>query len=236
MASLALLWVADLGTVPYRPCWALQQRLLEMRAQGHVGDLLLLVEHPPVITLGRRGTLQDVRVSLEVLAAQGVEVIPVDRGGQATFHGPGQVVGYPIVDLRGRGLGPVAFVRALEDALIEALARLGVEGERTPGRTGVWVGREKVAAIGLRVSRGITMHGFALNVCTDLSWFSTIVPCGLPDAGVTSLERLLGCPVDREEVKALVAHALASRLGASLEWTPGERVWELVRSLAPASP
>lgn len=233
--SLPLL-VADLGTVPYCLCWALQQRLVEIRAQGQGDDLLLLVEHPPVITLGRRGTLQDVRVPVEALTAQGVEVLHVDRGGQATFHGPGQVVGYPIIDLRGRGLGPVAFVRILEDALIEALRGLGVQGERVPGRTGVWVGGEKIGAIGLRVSRGITMHGFALNVCTDLSWFSVIVPCGLPDAGVTSLERILGRTVDMGAVKELVAHATASSLGVFLKWIPGERVWEMAKGLTPAFP
>lgn len=236
MASSAPLWVADLGTVPYRPCWALQQALLEVRAKGQVGDLLLLVEHPPVITLGRRGTLQDVLVPLDALQEQRVEVIPVDRGGQATFHGPGQVVGYPIVDLRRRGLGPVAFVRTLEDALIEALAGLGVQGERLPGLTGVWVGQEKIAAIGLRVSRGITMHGFALNVSTDLAWFSTIIPCGLPHMGVTSVERVLGHRIDLGDVKAKVAEALARRLGASLQWVVREQVWAWAKGLAPAIP
>ncbi|MCS7207459.1 MAG: lipoyl(octanoyl) transferase LipB [Dehalococcoidia bacterium] len=230
------LWVADLGTMPYRPCWTLQHRLLEGRAQGRVGDLLLLVEHPPVITLGRRGTLDDVRVPLEALSIQGVEVIPVDRGGQATFHGPGQLVGYPIIHLRERGLGPVAFVRLLEEALITALQRLGIGATRRPGLTGVWVGEEKVCAIGLRVSRAITMHGFALNVSTDLSWFSAIVPCGMPDAGVTSIVKVLGRPVDMGEVKALVARSLAEHLGAFLEWLPRQQVERLVGTPVPATP
>ncbi|GBD10438.1 Octanoyltransferase [bacterium HR23] len=228
------LLVADLGQVAYRPCWTLQHRLLERRSRGEGDDLLLLVEHPPVVTLGRRGTLQDVRIPLETLSAQGVEVLPVDRGGQATFHGPGQVVGYLIVDLRGRGLGPVAFVRLLERALIDALAGLGVLAQALPGLTGVWVGGEKIASIGLRVSRGITMHGFALNVATDLSWFSAIIPCGMPQVRVTSVERVVGHPVALGGVKVGVADALARALDAPLQWVPGEKVWAWAEEPAPA--
>jgi lipoate-protein ligase B len=219
------LWIADLGTVPYRPCWALQQGLRERRAQGRGEDLLLLVEHPPVITLGRRGQAHDVLAPPEVLAALGIEVVAVDRGGQATVHGPGQVVGYPIVDLRARGLGPVAFVRRLEEGLIDALASLGITASRIPGRTGVWIGGEKIASLGLRISRGITMHGFALNVSTDLSLFSLIVPCGLPDAGVTSVERVMGRRVSVDAVKALVAQGVACRLEAPPVWVPADQVW-----------
>jgi len=175
---------------------------VELRKRGEIGDVLLLLEHTPVITLGRNAKAEHVLASREQLAARGVEVFECDRGGDVTYHGPGQLVGYPIFDLRGlatpagprRTLGAVEFVRRLEEVLIRACADFGVAARRVAGRTGVWAEHSdaKVAAIGVHISRGVTSHGFALNVSTDLDAFQLIVPCGIADKSVTSLGRELG--------------------------------------------
>jgi lipoyl(octanoyl) transferase len=200
-----VLSVVYLGRVPYRAGLALQARLVELRKAGATGDVLVMLEHPPVLTLGRAmgrkdGGRENLLLSEEALAARGVEVVETNRGGDVTYHGPGQLVGYPIFDLRGpvraagKRLGPVDFVRQMEEALIRATADCGVATQRVPGRTGVWtqpngtVQEKKIAAIGIHVSAGITSHGFALNVTTDLKDFDWIVPCGISDRGVTSLE------------------------------------------------
>lgn len=189
----------------YRDGLEIQSRLVELRKSGGIGDVLVLLEHPPVLTLGRNsnangGGRENLLLTEEALAARGVEVVETNRGGDITYHGPGQLVGYPIFDLRGpaRGdrkwLGPVDFVRLIEEALIRTMADYGVAAERVPGRTGVWtqpngvVEEKKIAAIGIHVSAGVTSHGFALNVTTDLRDFAWIVPCGISDRGVTSLE------------------------------------------------
>lgn len=197
--------VVYLGRVPYREGLEIQARLVELRKSEAIGDVLVLLEHPPVLTLGRNsnangGGRENLVLTDEALAARGVEVIETNRGGDITYHGPGQLVGYPIFDLRGpvRGerkwLGPVDFVRRIEEALIRTMADYGVAAQRVPGRTGVWtqpngsVEEKKIAAIGIHVSAGVTSHGFALNVTTDLRDFAWIVPCGISDRGVTSLE------------------------------------------------
>lgn len=179
------------GLTPYQDAWQLQQRVAERVRDGGEPALILL-EHPPVYTLGARGRTEHLLLSREACLARDVEVVRSDRGGDVTFHGPGQLVGYPIIDLRARGQGPVWYVHALESLLVDVLSRFGIVAGRTEGRPGVWVGNEKVAAIGVRVSRGVTTHGFALNVNTDLSYFEHIVPCGLAGAGVTSMQRLTG--------------------------------------------
>lgn len=204
-----------LGGVPYGQAWETQRALAEARREGRVGDLLLLLEHPHVFTLGRRGREGDILADAATLASLGAEVHHVDRGGEVTYHGPGQVVGYPILDIRPLG-GPRRYVRGLEETIIRALADLGVPAERWPGRTGVWVRGEKIAAIGVRVSRGVTTHGFAVNVDPDLSYFGAIVPCGIPDTSVTSLARLLGCRVERGEVEASLARHFAQVFGFDL--------------------
>jgi lipoyl(octanoyl) transferase len=175
-----------LGCVPYDEACALQTRLHAQRVEGRIGDTLVLLEHPHVYTIGRRGTSDDVLWDVETLRARGVNVALTDRGGMVTYHGPGQLVGYPIIDL-GPGADLVAYLRNLEDAIIATLAGYGLEGGRDPANTGVWVRGAKVAAIGVRVTRNVTKHGFALNVSTDLSYFAGIVPCGITDRGVTSM-------------------------------------------------
>jgi lipoate-protein ligase B len=150
------------------------------------------VEHLPVYTFGRRVRSEHLLVAAHELNLRGADVVESDRGGDITFHGPGQIVGYPILDLKKRGLGPSDYVRGLEEVLIRALDRFGIVAMRSPGRPGVWVGNSKIAALGVRVRGGVTTHGFALNVSTDLSWFDAIIPCGLTGAGVTSMEAQVG--------------------------------------------
>lgn len=190
--------VERLGEVPYRKAWDLQREIVRKRAAGEVADTLLLLCHPPVVTLGKAGSVDHL---VGDLAARGVEFVETDRGGDVTFHGPGQIVGYAIVDLTPRGRDLHRFLRDLEEVLIQALAGFGITAGRAPGLTGVWVGEAKVAAIGIRVSRWVTHHGFALNVDTDLSYFDLIVPCGIADRRVTSMAELLGRPIERGAVE-----------------------------------
>lgn len=180
----------------------MQQLLVEQRKRGEIPDQLLFVEHPHVVTMGRNGKGENLLAAPELLERSGIEFHSTDRGGDVTYHGPGQIVGYPIVDLREWKKDVLAYVRAVEDVVIGALAEFGMEGARLPGATGVWVGdgerQAKVAAIGVHISRWVTSHGFALNLDTDLSYFRYIVPCGLTKP-VTSL-RELGCRAERDEV------------------------------------
>jgi len=193
--------------VPYAEALAMQRALVEDRRAGRIDDTLLLVEHPHVLTLGVRGDggRSHILATDAALAARGIDVHETGRGGDITYHGPGQLVGYPIVDLSPDRRDVHRYVRDLEDVLIRVAATYGVGAGRVEGLTGVWVGRDKLAAIGVRIARWITSHGFALNVTTDLSYFDLIVPCGIPDRGVTSLARLLGRPVDIHEVEGRVA-------------------------------
>ena len=188
--------------MPYAEALALQRALVEERRAGRIDDLLLLVEHPHVLTLGVRGDggRSHILATAEALAARGVEVHETGRGGDITYHGPGQLVGYPIIDLKPDRCDVHRYVRDLEEVLIRTAADFGIDAERVEGLTGVWVGDEKLAAIGVRIARWITSHGFALNVTTDLDYFDLIVPCGIADRGVTSLARL-GCAADRHEVE-----------------------------------
>ena len=198
--------VLRLGRTDYLEGWETQRRAAEAVVTGgpHV---LILLEHPPTYTLGVRGRAEHLLLSEAALERAGAAVYRVDRGGDVTFHGPGQLVGYPIFRLPDWGEGPLWYVRRLEAALIDALSAFRVTAGRVERRPGVWVGNEKLAAIGVRVSRGVTSHGFALNVDTDLSYFHHIVPCGLPDAGVTSMARLLG---SAPPISAVMEAAVAS--------------------------
>jgi lipoyl(octanoyl) transferase len=188
----------DLGRMGYAAAFALQRELVARRQAGEIPDQFLVVEHPHVITLGRNGHMENLLASRDVLERSGIAFECTDRGGDITYHGPGQVVGYPILSLKEWKRDVVAYVRGLEQVLIDTLAEFGVAGERVGGCTGVWVGGRKVAAIGVHISRWVTSHGFALNVDTDLRYFQYIVPCGLTRP-VTSL-RELGCAAAREPV------------------------------------
>ena len=199
--------IRRLGTIKYADALDLQKRLVEERKAGRIPDQLLLLEHPPVITLGVRSKDDRAHVlaSPEELEQEGVELVETGRGGDVTFHGPGQLVGYPILDLRPDRLDVHRYVRDLEDVMIRMAASFNVTASRQPGLTGAWVdrpgaGTEKLAAIGVRIARWITSHGFAFNVNTDLAGFGLIVPCGIADKGVTSLHRLLGREVPMDEV------------------------------------
>jgi len=188
----AELGVVALGRMPYGPALELQRDLARRRIAKEIPrDLLLLVEHPPVITLGRGSQVAHLPTPREFLDAQGIEVFEIERGGDVTFHGPGQLVGYPIFDLGGHRRDLHWFLRQMEEALITALAGFGIPGERAAGYTGVWTRGRKIASIGIHVRQWVTWHGFALNVTTDLSYFDLIVPCGIPDVTMTSMQREL---------------------------------------------
>jgi lipoyl(octanoyl) transferase len=197
--------VRELGRIAYGPALGLQQQLIAARKAGTAPDHLLLLEHPHVITLGRNGRQENLLASEEIMERAGISFFPTDRGGDVTYHGPGQLVAYPIMDLREWKRDVGAFVRAVEQTIIDTLADYGIEAGRIPKLTGVWVGERKIAAIGVHISRWVTSHGLALNVSTDMSYFQYIVPCGLTKP-VTSMAQL-GVRADLEEVsRSLAAH------------------------------
>lgn len=211
--------VCWLGRVDYRAGLDLQERLIAGLRAERAGDSLLLLEHPPVVTLGRNSDPSHVLADARALAERGIELHEIGRGGDVTYHGPGQLVGYPMLRLRDHEKDAHAYLRSLEQGLIEIAAHYGIEAGRVKGLTGIWVGDEKLAAIGVRLSTGwITSHGFALNVTTDLDGFSSIVPCGIRGRGVTSLARLLGRSPALEEVAGIARVKIA----AALDRTPGE--------------
>jgi lipoyl(octanoyl) transferase len=203
--------VRRLGLMQYAEALELQRALVEDRRAGRIPDTLLLVEHPHVLTLGVRGDggRSHILATADILAERGVEVHETGRGGDITYHGPGQLVGYPIIDLKPDRCDVHRYVRDLEDVLIRTASEYGIAAERVAGLTGVWVGREKLAAIGVRIARWITSHGFALNVTANLDYFGLIVPCGIADRGVTSLARLTGRAIDPNEVSARIAEHFA---------------------------
>lgn len=224
--------VVQLGTIDYSTGLRLQAKLVDLRKQGRIGDVLLLLEHTPVITLGRNAKGANVVASPELLAQRGVELFECDRGGDVTFHGPGQLVGYPIFDLRGfpaedgrrKTLGVIEYVRRLEEVLMRTCADFRIPTERVAGLTGVWTDgsdspiQSKVAAIGVHISRGVTSHGFALNVNTDLSFFDLIVPCGITHKPVTSMQKELGLPVPLEDVAQSVTRNFGSVFDSQVLW------------------
>jgi lipoyl(octanoyl) transferase len=224
--------VLQLGVVRYAEGLELQRQAVELRKQNAIPDTLILLEHTPVITLGRNAKNENVIVSREQLAARGVEIFECDRGGDVTYHGPGQLVGYPIFDLRGfrdgdgqrKTMWPVEFVRHVEEALIQTCAEFGTKAGLVPGLTGVWVNaedavtRRKIAAIGIHISRGVSSHGFALNVTTDLSAFDLIVPCGIANCAVTSLQRELGREVAISDVAKAAAQSFGRVFNAEVRW------------------
>jgi len=212
--------IRQLGRVPYAEAWELQRQLAEQRKRGEISDQLLLLEHPHVLTLGRNGHLENVLAPPDRLRELGIDYFEIDRGGDITYHGPGQIVGYPIIDLKEWKRDVAAYVRAIEASIIGTLARFGIEGGREAGATGVWTGegpeRAKICAIGVHLSRWVSTHGFALNWTTDLRYFSYIVPCGLTRP-VTSMEKL-GVRAER----AAVEQAIIEEFARVFEFEPCE--------------
>ena len=209
-----LLKVVHLGRRPYAEVLELQRHLCRQRADGlQPDDLLLLVEHDPVFTLGRGTRPESLPVPAAALHGRGAAVHEVERGGDVTFHGPGQLVGYPIIDLTAHRQDLHWYLRELEGVLIEALGLLGVPAERSQGRTGVWVGERKIASIGVHVKRWVTLHGFALNVSTDLAWFDLIVPCGLAGVRMTTVASEGGVPATVDAARGLITTVFAQRFG-----------------------
>jgi lipoyl(octanoyl) transferase len=238
----------ELGTIAYTEAFALQRSLVAARKIGAVPDVVLLCDHPHVLTLGRSGKIEHLRASEELLRGMGVEFHTTDRGGDITYHGPGQIVGYPILQLAEIRRDVVWYVRQLEEAMIQASAALGIAAFRVPGRTGIWVqprpsdageqqsaplAEEKLGAIGVHISRWVTSHGFAYNVSSDLRYFDLIVPCGIAGRRATSAEKLLGRPVLPSEVAPHLTAALGRALG--LEMVPASPK-ELSDWLAPVEP
>ena len=214
MSGTLALTVRDVGRMAYGTALELQHRLVEERQQERIGDTLLLVEHPPVITMGRKATAADILVPLAQLQAAGVEIHRITRGGEATYHGPGQIVGYTIINLYNHQRKLRRFIEQMEEVFIRLLDRCyGITATRDDEHRGVWVGTEKITAIGIAVSRAVTMHGFAFNLAPDLSHFDWIVPCGIRDRGVTSLERLIGRAPDPRTVKRQVVESFCEVYG-----------------------
>jgi lipoyl(octanoyl) transferase len=217
--------VRRLGLVQYAEALELQRTLVEDRRAGRINDVLLLVEHPHVLTVGVKAdrARDHILADADVLEQRGIEVHDAGRGGDVTYHGPGQIVGYPILDLRPDRQDVHRYMRDLEEVLIRTLSDFGISGHRYPGFTGIWVGREKVAAIGVRISRWVTSHGFALNLTTDLEYFDLIVPCGIADHGVTSMARL-GCTAARAEVEECIVTRFSEVFARQLQELESVRV------------
>ncbi len=205
--------VRRLGRISYAEGLALQERLVDERKRGVAGDTLLLLEHDPVVTLGRNARAENLLISEDLLRARGIALFDVGRGGDITYHGPGQVVGYPIIEIPEGRRDVHRYVRDLEEVMIRVCGDYGFAGRRITGKSGVFVGENKIGAIGVRISRWVTSHGFAFNVNTNLSGFDVIVPCGLRDQGVTSLSKLLGAEVDMAEVEEKLAARFALVFG-----------------------
>ena len=204
--------VRDLGRIDYTAAIRLQDELVERRLGDEIPDTLLLLEHPPVITLGRRASFADIYASQTLLEANGLDVQRATRGGLVTYHGPGQLVGYPIVKLRARGLTVPCYVRALELAIIAALDEIGVHAWIDDSHVGVWTAQGKIAAIGVAQRHGVSLHGFAVNLQPDLAHFELINACGIGDLGVTSARAILGEPVDLQDFKGRIARILEAQL------------------------
>jgi lipoyl(octanoyl) transferase len=222
--------IVDVGLIGYAEACALQKRVVAARKAGAIEDVLLFCEHPHVITLGRNGKRENLLASEPVLRQKGVEFHATDRGGDITYHGLGQIVGYPILNLGAIRRDVVWYVRTLEEAMIRATAEFGITANRVTGKTGIWIEKgtteEKLAAIGVHISRWITSHGFAYNVSTDLRYFDLIVPCGIADRKATSLEKLLGRNVEAKEVAAKIAKHLGELFELEMKETSKKELLE----------
>lgn len=216
--SLNKVYVADyLGVIPYEPTLKLQKILVQARAEGKIPDVLLLLQHPPVFTTGRFRGEKDIVVSSNALTQEEIAIIPSNRGGSITYHGPGQLVGYPIINLKENGLGVREYIKKLEAVIIKTLLALGIQSHRVTKYPGVWVGEEKICSVGIHVSRYITMHGFALNVNTNLRHFEYIKPCGIKGVVMTSISKLLGHPVEVETIIGSLLHSFSETFGLKCE-------------------
>ncbi len=240
MSRMSNLSIIDLGLIGYPEAWELQKHVVAARKAGAIEDVLLFCEHPHVITLGRSGNRANLLASENVLQQKGVGYFETTRGGDITYHGPGQIVGYPILNLGAIRRDVVWYVRSLEEAMIRATAELGIHTSRVAGKTGIWVGQdegeEKLAAIGVHISRWVTSHGFAYNVATDLRYFELIVPCGLADRKATSLEKLLGRNVSLDEIKPLLAKHLGEIFGLTIRTAQREALFEKLQTFELALP
>ena len=212
-----------MGTVGYQQAWDLQLRLAEEIREGRQPNTLLLLEHPPVDTKGRLSEAGHLLLSPEELRGKGIDVLETDRGGQVTFHGPGQLIGYPVVNLKDWG-GPLKYVRTLEQVIIASRTDFQIEAGVIEGITGVWVGEAKIGAIGVKISRGVAYHGFSLNVNTDLSYYEIIIPCGIEDKPVTSMAQVLGRTVDEEAVRYSLTYQFGRSMGFSMTEVTAESV------------
>jgi len=232
--------VVDLGMIAFAAAWQLQKRVVAARKAGAIEDVVLFCEHPHVITQGRSGNRANLLTSENVLCQKGVEYFETTRGGDITYHGPGQIVGYPILNLGAIRRDVVWYVRMLEEAMIRATAEFAVAAQREAGKTGIWVGREgrseKLAAIGVHISRWVTSHGFACNVATDLRYFELIVPCGIADRKSTSLEKLLRRNVSLSEIKPLLAKHLGEVFGLMIRTAQREELFAKLREFELALP
>ena len=223
MPGTALCRFSWLGTVEYLSARSLQDSLVGLVHDGESPSTLLLLEHPHVYTRGRLSQAEHLLSSEDELAAYGARVYETDRGGQVTYHGPGQLVGYPVINLRDWGSGPLKYVRTLEQVIVDTLADFGIAAHTEQGLTGVWTAAGKIAAIGVKISRGIAFHGFAININTDLSWYRHIVPCGITDRPVTSMAALLGENVDPEAVRYSLVYRFGRDMGMRMvEGAPAE--------------
>jgi lipoyl(octanoyl) transferase len=232
--------VIDLGLIGYAEAWELQKRVVAARKAGAIGDVLLVCEHPHVITLGRNGKRANLLATESVLRQKGVGYFETSRGGDITYHGPGQIVGYPILNLGAIKRDVVWYVRMLEEVMIQASADFAITARREPGKTGIWVGEgpaaEKLAAIGVHISRWVTSHGFAYNVATDLRYFDLIVPCGIAERKATSLEKLLERQVRLEEVKRPLGRLFGEVFGLEMKRADRSRLLERLEEAERAVP
>jgi len=222
--------VCDLGLIDYREGLLLQEKLLNSRKSGAIADVLLLLQHPSVFTIGRSGIVENIIVPKETLVKEGISVFHTNRGGDVTYHGPGQLVSYPILNLREDGLTAHQYVWNLEEVVIRTLADFGIGGQRVSGQRGVWVGEEKVCALGLRVRGEVSMHGFALNVNTNLKYFTYIIPCGITGVSITSVSKLLGHEVEIDEIQKSLLRHFSQVFRLTLEYGERFNKW-----LAPSS-
>ena len=225
------LLVSNIGRTRYADAWTLQQELWTLRQAEAIEDILLLTEHEHVYTLGKSADDNHLLASQEELKISGTDVFQIDRGGDITYHGPGQIVGYPIIDLNNYYLDIHRYLRSLEEVVIHTLSAFGIMAGREKDMTGVWVNNEKIAAIGVKVSRWVTMHGFALNVNTDLSKFERIIPCGIFHKGVTSMQRVLGREIQFEAVKKVIANSFAEVFNRQIKWIEKDELKSTVQRL-----